>query len=73
MMQRDPSIDIAKAITIILMIVGHCDALIPSWLYKAIFSFHVPLFFSFQVIYSTANGHGVRNLGVARPHCYSRI
>jgi len=47
-MKRDVSIDIAKAITIILMVVGHCDALIPIWLFKGIFSFHLPLFFFFS-------------------------
>lgn len=47
-MKRDVSIDIAKAITIILMVVGHCDALIPLWLFTAIFSFHLPLFFFFS-------------------------
>ena len=47
-MKRDVSIDIAKAIAIILMVVGHCDALIPSWLFIGIFSFHIPLFFFFS-------------------------
>lgn len=55
MMQRDTSIDIAKGITIILMIVGHCDGLIPSWLFRAIFSFHVPLFFFFSGYFFNPN------------------
>lgn len=44
---RDSSIDIAKAIAIILMILGHCPG-IPYLLRNAIFSFHMPLFFIFS-------------------------
>jgi len=36
-------IDIAKGITIILMVIGHST--IPSWLSSFIWSFHMPLFF----------------------------
>ena len=43
-MHRDKSIDIAKAIGILLMIVGHLNQL-PLWFEKWIFSFHMPLFF----------------------------
>ena len=43
-MKRDQSIDIAKAIGIILMVIGHFKGL-PLWLEKWIFSFHMPLFF----------------------------
>ena len=42
--QRNQSIDIAKAVGIILMIVGHFNGL-PLWFEKWIFSFHMPLFF----------------------------
>lgn len=44
MKRRDDAIDIAKAIGILLMILGHCNGL-PLLLHKFIFSFHVPLFF----------------------------
>lgn len=47
-MKRDTSIDIAKGIAIVLMVVGHCDQLIPHWLFRTIFSFHLPLFFFFS-------------------------
>ena len=43
-MQRNQSIDIAKAVGIILMVVGHFNGL-PLWFEKWIFSFHMPLFF----------------------------
>ena len=43
-MKRNQSIDVAKAIGIILMVVGHFNGL-PLWLEKWIFSFHMPLFF----------------------------
>ena len=46
-MTRNQSIDIAKAITIILMVIGHCDAL-NQYFFKFIFSFHMPLFFIFS-------------------------
>ena len=43
-MQRDQSIDIAKGIGILLMLMGHCPGLV--WpLRNSIFSFHMPLFF----------------------------
>lgn len=46
-MERDYTIDIAKAIGIILMIIGHCHGL--PWLFRNfIFSFHMPLFFIFS-------------------------
>lgn len=37
-------LDIAKGIGIILVIIGHCDAL-PYWAVRIIFSVHMPLFF----------------------------
>lgn len=43
MNNRNPTIDIAKAIGILLMILGHCDGL-PYLLRNFIFSFHMPLF-----------------------------
>lgn len=42
-MDRNVIIDIMKAITIILVIIGHCK--IPSYMRDFIFSFHMPLFF----------------------------
>lgn len=48
MNKRDTSIDIAKAIGILLMICGHCSA-IPYMPYRQfIFTFHMPLFFIFS-------------------------
>lgn len=44
MKQRDCAIDIAKAIGIILMVIGHCPG-ISGILRNSIFSFHMPLFF----------------------------
>ena len=44
--QRDPKIDSAKAIGIVLMVLGHCG--IPWTLRDFIFSFHMPLFFIFS-------------------------
>ena len=45
MNKRDTSIDITKAIGILLMILGHCTA-IPYMPYRHfIFTFHMPLFF----------------------------
>lgn len=46
-MKRDDAIDIAKAIGILLMILGHCHG-IPWILRNFIFSFHMPLFFIFS-------------------------
>ena len=46
-MERNYSIDIAKAIAILLMILGHCPG-IPYLLRNTIFSFHMPLFFIFS-------------------------
>lgn len=49
-MQRDKAIDISKAIGIILMLIGHSAILTENWtnfLFKGIFSFHMPLFFIF--------------------------
>lgn len=40
---RNQAIDIAKGITIILMVVGHASC--PEGLYKLIYSFHMPLFY----------------------------
>ena len=47
MSQRDTAIDIAKAIGILLMILGHCKGL-PYIARNFIFSFHMPLFFIFS-------------------------
>ena len=47
MMKRDLTIDIAKAIGILLMIIGHCQGL-PYYFRNFIFSFHMPLFFIFS-------------------------
>lgn len=44
MKERNLTIDVAKGLTIILMLVGHCDS-ISHGLFKLIFSFHMPLFF----------------------------
>lgn len=44
MKQRESTIDISKAIGILLMILGHCLG-IPDILRNFIFSFHMPLFF----------------------------
>lgn len=41
---RDRSIDAAKGIAIILVVLGHVCTGIP-WLVKWIYSFHMPLFF----------------------------
>ena len=46
-MKRDYAVDIAKAIGILLMILGHCQG-IPWLLRNFIFSFHMPLFFIFS-------------------------
>ncbi len=43
MVKRDNTIDITKAIGIILMLIGHCVSL--GYLGRFIFSFHMPLFF----------------------------
>lgn len=43
MKQRDVTIDIAKGVGIILMVLGHCPG-IPHILRNFIFSFHMPLF-----------------------------
>ena len=40
---RNSNIDIAKGIAIILMVMGHSSC--PTELYKAIYSFHMPLFY----------------------------
>ena len=45
-MQRNLSVDIAKGIAIILVIVGHCHC-IGNLTFKIIYSFHMPLFFMF--------------------------
>lgn len=45
--KRDTSIDIAKALGILLMILGHISG-IPFYLRNSIFSFHMPLFFIFS-------------------------
>ncbi|MBD5104989.1 MAG: acyltransferase family protein, partial [Ruminococcaceae bacterium] len=42
--KRDATSDIAKAIGILLMILGHCNG-IPFIVRNFIFSFHMPLFF----------------------------
>lgn len=44
---RDNTIDIVKAVGIILMVIGHFSGL-PLWFEKWIFSFHMPLFFVFS-------------------------
>ena len=44
MKERNLAIDVAKGLTIILMLIGHCDS-ISHGLFKLIFSFHMPLFF----------------------------
>lgn len=41
--QRDKSLDIAKAICIILMVVGHSGC--PTYLYDFVYMFHMPCFF----------------------------
>lgn len=41
--QRDISIDIAKGICIFLMVMGH--AAVPGFIFKWIYSFHMPFFF----------------------------
>ena len=43
-MLRNPVIDIAKGLCILLMILGHCQGMEPI-VYKAIESFHMPFFF----------------------------
>lgn len=40
---RDKSLDIAKAICIILMVVGHSGC--PTYLYDFVYMFHMPCFF----------------------------
>ena len=47
-MQRNRAIDIAKGITIILMILGHFNSLWNTVIFYMIFSFHMPLFFIFS-------------------------
>lgn len=47
MNNRNTTIDIAKAIGILLMILGHCNGL-PYLVRNFIFSFHMPLFFIFS-------------------------
>lgn len=46
-MARNPALDIAKGIGIILMLVGHIPA--PEWLYRGIYLFHMPMFFLISV------------------------
>lgn len=46
MIKRNPYIDVAKGIAILLVIVGHCSV-IPHEIVKVIYSFHMPLFFIF--------------------------
>lgn len=41
--KRDISLDIAKGIGILLMVIGHTGC--PGWLHDGIYSFHMPLFF----------------------------
>ncbi len=40
---RDKSLDIAKAICIILMVVGHSGC--PTYLHDFVYMFHMPCFF----------------------------
>lgn len=40
---KDTSLDIAKGIGILLMVIGHTGC--PKWLHDSIYSFHMPLFF----------------------------
>lgn len=50
--QRDPRIDFAKGILIVLVVLGHCiqisyagsDEFYSNWLFKLIYSFHMPAF-----------------------------
>lgn len=42
-MQRDASISIAKAVAIILMVIGHTEY--PGLLTSCLYTFHMPLFF----------------------------
>lgn len=57
--QRDISIDVAKGICIFLMVMGH--AAVPVFIFKWIYSFHMPFFLSCQVcsliLLNTRNGH----------------
>ena len=41
--KKDTSLDIAKGIGILLMVIGHTGC--PKWLHDSIYSFHMPLFF----------------------------
>lgn len=47
-MIRDTNIDKTKAISILLMIAGHCDSIWNTKFFYMIFSFHMPLFFIFS-------------------------
>ncbi|WP_368565359.1 acyltransferase family protein [Pseudoxanthomonas sp. UTMC 1351] len=44
MPERDPRIDAAKGVAIVLVVLGHAKG-IPSWFTVLAYSFHVPLFF----------------------------
>jgi fucose 4-O-acetylase-like acetyltransferase len=49
-------IDIAKGIGILLVIIGHMPSF-PEWIRAWIFSFHMPLFFSFQGMQKSSQKH----------------
>lgn len=53
---RNKSIDIAKGIGIILMIVGHFGSTCPNYLHAWIYSFHMPLFFFCSGIFAKSFG-----------------
>ena len=46
--KRDLTIDIAKGITIILMLFGHFNSLWDTKFFYMIFSYHMPFFFFFS-------------------------
>lgn len=64
--ERDYTIDIAKAIGILLMILGHVSG-IPSILRNFIFSFHMPLFFIFSgYFYKPSNSAHLVKKGIEK-------
>jgi acyltransferase len=60
--ERDPRIDAAKGIAIVLVVLGHAKG-IPSWFTVLAYSFHVPLFFVLSGWLSDRrSGYSVRQL-----------
>ena len=63
MYKRDYSIDIARGLACLLVVVGHVPT-IPSFLHTWIYSFHMPLFFIISGIVLNSNDNGFFSIRV---------